>query len=86
MYLILILFPINIATNYYFLIYLQLGYVGAAYQSVTFVAFLLLTYILFICVCTDTVTKYWPGFTSQAFQNWGIFLKLGEVHLFCMKF
>jgi hypothetical protein len=78
MYLILILFPINFATDYYFLIYLKLGYVGAAYQSVTFVALLLLSYIAFVFLYTDVPKKYWPGFTKQVFQNWGIFLKLGK--------
>ncbi|KAI9257072.1 mate-domain-containing protein [Helicostylum pulchrum] len=76
MYLIIILFPINILSDYYFLIYLDLGYIGAAYQNVFFCTMLLLTYILFIFVYTDA-KKYWPGFTDQAFTQWGVFLKLG---------
>jgi MATE family multidrug resistance protein len=78
MYLILILFPINIATDYYFLIYLNLGYVGAAYQAVTFLTLLLILYILFIFTCTDVTRKYWPGLTPQAFDHWSEFLKLGK--------
>ncbi|GAA5809471.1 hypothetical protein MFLAVUS_002879 [Mucor flavus] len=76
MYLIIILFPINILSDYYFLIYLDLGYIGAAYQNVFFCSMLLLTYILFVFMYTDA-KKYWPGFTDQAFTQWGVFLKLG---------
>lgn len=81
MYLIIILFPINILSDYYFLIYLDLGYIGAAYQNVFFCTMLLLTYILFIFVYTDA-KKYWPGFTDQAFTQWGVFLKLGNFLFF----
>lgn len=77
MYLTIILFPINIATDYYFLIYMKLGYIGAAYQSLTFFVILLSVYLLFIFICTDA-RKYWPGFTVQAFTQWSQFLKLGN--------
>lgn len=89
MYLIITIFPINIALDYLFLIYLDLGYVGAAYQSVVSATLLLIIYILFIIFCTDA-KKYWPGFTDQAFRQWGVFLKLGKKKIerkkkICMK-
>jgi hypothetical protein len=37
---------------------------------------LFFVYIWFIMNCTDT-KKYWPGLTTQAFNQWGAFLKLG---------
>ncbi|KAG2209364.1 hypothetical protein INT46_002607 [Mucor plumbeus] len=76
MYLIMVLFPINIASNYFFVIYLNIGFIGAAYHSVFITTVLLSVYILVIFVCID-IKKYWPGFTTQAFCHWGEFLKLG---------
>ncbi|KAL7317042.1 hypothetical protein PS15m_003446 [Mucor circinelloides] len=76
MYLIMLLFPINIASNYFFLIYMDMGIAGAAYHNVFVSAVLLSVYILFIFICTDA-KKFWPGFTKQAFCHWGEFLKLG---------
>lgn len=77
MYLIMVLFPINIASNYFFVIYLNIGFIGAAYHSVFITTVLLSVYILVIFVCID-IKKYWPGFTTQAFCHWGEFLKLGK--------
>lgn len=77
MYLIMLLFPINIASNYFFLIYMDMGIAGAAYHGVFITAVLLSVYILFIFICTDA-KKFWPGFTRQAFCHWGEFLKLGN--------
>jgi MATE family multidrug resistance protein len=77
MYLILFLFPINIVSNYFFLIYLGLGYIGAAYHTVFMALVLFSVYILFILNCTDA-KKYWPGLTMQALNHWAAFLKLGK--------
>ncbi|KAI7906061.1 mate-domain-containing protein [Cokeromyces recurvatus] len=76
MYLILFVFPINIVSNYFFLIYLNLGYIGAAYHIVFIAVILLSVYLFIIFTCTD-VKRYWPGLTNQAFCHWGEFLKLG---------
>ncbi|CAO3643081.1 unnamed protein product [Mucor fragilis] len=76
MYLVMLLFPINIASNYFFLIHMEMGITGAAYHSVFITTVLLSVYILFIFICTDA-KKFWPGFTMQAFCHWGEFLKLG---------
>ncbi|KAF1803493.1 mate-domain-containing protein [Mucor lusitanicus] len=76
MYLLMLLFPINVASNYFFLIYMEMGIAGAAYHGVFVTTVLLLVYILFIFICTDA-KKFWPGFTKQAFCHWGEFLKLG---------
>ncbi|KAI8098278.1 mate-domain-containing protein [Gilbertella persicaria] len=77
MYLVFVLFPVNIASNYFFLIYLNLGYIGAAYHHIFFSVFLLFVYILFISSITSDIKKFWPGLSMQAFQYWGEFLKLG---------
>ncbi|KAI9478289.1 MAG: mate-domain-containing protein [Benjaminiella poitrasii] len=76
MYLILFMFPLNIASNYFFLIYLKLDYIGAAYHTVFIAITLFAFYLLFIFVYTD-IKRFWPGFTTQAFFHWTEFLKLG---------
>ncbi|KAI8646129.1 mate-domain-containing protein [Parasitella parasitica] len=76
MYLLMILFPINVASNYFFLIYLEAGFIGAAYHSVFITSVSLSLYISSIFIWTDA-RKIWPGFTTQAFCHWGEFLKLG---------
>lgn len=77
MYLVMILFPINIASNYFFVIYLNMGFIGAAYHGVFITTVLLSVYILFVFIGID-IKKYWPGLTMQAFCHWGGFLKLGK--------
>ncbi|CEP17486.1 hypothetical protein [Parasitella parasitica] len=76
MYILIILFPINLASNYFFLIYLDAGFIGAAYHSVFITSVSLLLYILSIVICTDS-KKIWPGFTAHVLCHWGEFLKLG---------
>ena len=78
MYLVFVVFPINAALDYFFIMYLGLGYVGAAYQSIVYFIITLTFYVLFTIYCTDA-KKYWPGLTTQAFSRWGEFLKLGKV-------
>lgn len=76
LYLVLFLFPVNIMTDYFVFAYLELGFIGAAYQSLMMLIVTLSVYIAFILKYTDT-KKYWPGFTTQALTQWGEFLKLG---------
>ncbi len=78
MYLVIFLFPLNFVTDYIAFIYLDLGFIGAAYQSITMLIITLLSYVFFIFKCTDA-KKYWPGFTTQALSQWGEFLKLGNI-------
>ncbi|RCH77752.1 hypothetical protein CU098_001671, partial [Rhizopus stolonifer] len=70
MYLIFITFPINIISNYFLLIYLELGYIGAALQLLMTSFILLLLYVFFLSYFTQTFQTYWPGFTKEAFHNW----------------
>lgn len=76
MYVLMALTPLNMLSNYFYLIHENWGYIGAAYHTDTIQSILLIIYILFILVFTDA-KKYWPGFSRQAFKNWGEFLKLG---------
>jgi MATE family multidrug resistance protein len=78
MYLLFILTPINFISNYYYLVYRDLSYIGAAYHVITVQTVLLTTYTLFVFFFTNA-SKYWPGFTIQVFHQWGEFLKLGNV-------
>lgn len=78
MYLLFVLTPLNFISNYFFIVYKQLSYLGAAYHVVTVQSVLLIIYTLFVLLFTNA-TKYWPGLTKQAFHHWGEFLKLGTV-------
>lgn len=78
MYLIFIQFPLNIASNYFFLVYLNLSFIGAAIH-ICFMSFLLLLlYILYLTLFTQIIQIYWPGLTKEAFHSWAEFLKLGK--------
>lgn len=78
MYLIFIQFPLNIASNYFFLVYLNLSFIGAAIH-ICFMSFLLLLlYILYLTLFTQIIQTYWPGLTKEAFHSWTEFLKLGK--------
>ncbi|KAG1472860.1 hypothetical protein G6F56_001292 [Rhizopus delemar] len=76
MYLIFLLFPINIISNYFFLIYLDLAYIGASLHVMA-VSFLFLIFNLIYLTYSNSFKAFWPGFTKDAFRNWGQFLKLG---------
>lgn len=78
MYLLFVLTPVNFISNYYFLVYKNWSYLGAAYHVLTCQIVLLIIYTLFVFLFTNA-TKYWPGFTKQVFQHWGEFLKLGKI-------
>lgn len=77
MYLIFLLFPINIISNYFFLIYLDLAYIGASLHVMA-VSFLFLIFNLIYLTYSNSFKAFWPGFTKDAFRNWGQFLKLGN--------
>ncbi|OBZ89065.1 hypothetical protein A0J61_02884 [Choanephora cucurbitarum] len=77
MYLVFVLFPVNLASNYFFLCYLKWDYIGAAYHHMFVSTFLVLFYILLVFSISDRIKKFLPGPTMQAFHNWGEFLKLG---------
>ncbi|KAI9275813.1 mate-domain-containing protein [Phascolomyces articulosus] len=77
MMMILAIFPINCLSNIIFLRVLDLGYIGAAFHYAFFHGTILLIYIIFLSFGTDFWSAYWPGWTSQAFDSWEPFLKLG---------
>jgi MATE family multidrug resistance protein len=85
MYSILLTFPLSIVANYLFLIYWDLGYLGAAYYSVAFNVFFLLFYLIYIHKMTDFKEKYWPKWSRNCLHGWDIFLKLGRVSFFLKK-
>ncbi|KAG0758471.1 hypothetical protein G6F62_007669 [Rhizopus arrhizus] len=77
MYIVFILFPINIVSNHFFLIYLNLSYIGAALH-VSLISFLfLLSYIIYLTYFSPALKSFWPGLTKEAFHGWSEFLKLG---------
>ncbi|KAI9028933.1 mate-domain-containing protein [Phycomyces nitens] len=76
MYVIALLFPLNLISNYIFLEYLQLGLYGAAYHIVWFHLSVMFLYILSLWFRTS-FREYWPGWSRQAFSTWNTFLKLG---------
>ncbi|KAL0089069.1 mate-domain-containing protein [Phycomyces blakesleeanus] len=76
MYVIALLFPLNLISNYIFLEYLQLGLYGAAYHIVWFHLSVMVLYILSLWFRTS-FRDYWPGWSKQAFSTWNTFLKLG---------
>lgn len=78
MYLVFTLLPFNVASNYFFLSYLNLGYIGAAYHQVCVGVFLITIYMLLVFSISDRIKRFLPGPTMQAFHNWGEFLKLGK--------
>lgn len=80
MYIVFILFPINIVSNHFFLIYLNLSYIGAALH-VSFISFLfLLSYIIYLTYFSQALKSFWPGLTKEAFDGWSEFLKLGKTY------
>ena len=86
MYLVFVLFPVNLASNYFFLCYLKWDYIGAAYHHMFVSTFLVLFYILLVFSISDRIKKFLPGPTMQAFHNWGEFLKLGKRQETKLKF
>jgi|JXWR01.1.fsa_nt_gb MATE family multidrug resistance protein len=80
MYIVFILFPINIVSNHFFLIYLNLSYIGAALH-VSLISFLfLLSYIIYLTYFSPALKSFWPGLTKEAFHGWSEFLKLGKTY------
>ncbi|KAI9261182.1 mate-domain-containing protein [Sporodiniella umbellata] len=76
MYLVFLLFPLNIASNYFFLIYLKLAYVGAAIHYLVVSSSFLVFYLIYL-YNSRYFRQFWPDSTYEAFRKWGEFLKLG---------
>ncbi|KAI8381138.1 mate-domain-containing protein [Radiomyces spectabilis] len=76
MYIIAVIFPFNIASNYFFLQYLDLGLLGAAYHILCFHVIVFITYSIFLLLRTDFLS-YYPPWSVHAFRKWPTFLKLG---------
>jgi MATE family multidrug resistance protein len=80
-YILIIIFPINIALNYILVIHptFGLGFIGAP-LAVSISNWLML--MLGICYVAFVKGKSaWGGFSKQAFTEWGPFLKLGKYNL-----
>jgi MATE family multidrug resistance protein len=81
-YILIIIFPINIALNYTLVSHptLGLGFIGAP-LAVSICNWLML--MLGICYAAFVKGKdAWGGFSKQAFVEWGPFLKLGKYLLY----
>lgn len=76
LYIIMIVFPINLLANYVFLMHFKMGYRGAVFHSLVFEGSLAILYIIFI-LRVPNVRQYWPGFSLECFHSWGEYLKLG---------
>ncbi|PHZ07404.1 MATE efflux family protein [Rhizopus microsporus ATCC 52813] len=77
LYLVFFLLPANVVSNYFFLEYLNLGYIGAALHIVFISAFITLLYTIYLTCITNLIQVYWPGLTLNAFGGWSEFLRLG---------
>ncbi|CEI93832.1 hypothetical protein RMCBS344292_08058 [Rhizopus microsporus] len=77
LYLVFLLFPANVVSNYFFLEYLSLGYIGAALHIVFISTFIMLLYTIYLTCITNSIRAYWPGLTLNAFGGWSEFLRLG---------
>ncbi|CEG74934.1 hypothetical protein RMATCC62417_10061 [Rhizopus microsporus] len=77
LYLVFFLLPVNVVSNYFFLEYLSLGYIGAALHIVFISAFITLLYTIYLTCITNLIQVYWPGLTLNAFAGWSEFLRLG---------
>lgn len=83
-YILIIIFPINIALNYTLVNHptVGLGFIGAP-LAVSISNWLML--ILGICYIAFVKGKgAWGGFTKQAFTEWGPFLKLGNYRIYVL--
>lgn len=78
LYLVFFLLPMNVVSNYFFLEYLSLGYIGAALHIVFISTFIMLLYTIYLTCITNLIQAYWPGLTLNAFGGWGEFLRLGK--------
>lgn len=79
MYMMMPLFPLSCLTAFIFLDRWNLGIVGAACHFLTYHSLILVTYVTFLCYGTQFRSKYWPGWSKQAFHRWHEFLKLGKL-------
>ncbi|KAI8983944.1 mate-domain-containing protein [Mycotypha africana] len=76
MYLLCFAFPLNVTSNYFYFVYMDLGYKGAGYHLITTaVAYTVL--LLYLVYAFTDARKYWPGLTMKPFHHWGQFLRLG---------
>lgn len=73
-YVLLAVAPLNVLTSWLFVWKLQLGFIGAP-MAAALTNNLLPCFLLIYVVFVDG-RECWNGFTSKAFLNWGIMIKL----------
>lgn len=78
MYMLLTLLPLGILSNYFFLIHLNLGTMGASYHLLAMGFLISSVYTLYLIFGTPFVRNHWCGWSRQAWRGWGEFLRLGQ--------